>query len=44
MDRTGRIVVILCMLAMGALFYFYPATIIKPVPPATNRPSAVRLA
>lgn len=34
MDRTGRIVVVVCMLAMGALFYFYPGTVIKPVPPA----------
>jgi YidC/Oxa1 family membrane protein insertase len=39
MDRTGRIVIVVCMLAMGALFYFYPATLFKPLPPAPPVPS-----
>ena len=46
MDRTGRIVVIFCMLAMGALVYFYPATIFNPPLPArpataTSTPSSL---
>lgn len=33
MDRTGRIVVTLCVLGMGLLLYFYPSTLINKAPP-----------
>jgi YidC/Oxa1 family membrane protein insertase len=39
MDRTGRIVIISCLLAMVALFYFYPATFIQQRPPSPVTPS-----
>lgn len=38
MDRIGRIVIISCLLAMGALFYLYPGTFLQQRPPAPATP------
>lgn len=44
MDRTGRIVVSFCAVALFALLWLYPSTLFKPAPPPPTTPEPSPLA